>query len=181
MKKTINIVLILLLALFSTACTKNKESADGTIIKKKKRDPNLKRRAENYKGGILTGKDGMLFGGGKTAAQFAADNMLWRASLQTLNFIPLISANYSGGIIVTDWYSKENSKDAIKIQVVFKSDELSTNSIEIISHKKVCNTNGCRTSAMDQSFNSEIKKKILEKARVLNVAKKNKKNQKKGK
>tara|TARA_B110000971_G_C19855381_1_gene429093 strand:+ start:289 stop:822 length:534 start_codon:yes stop_codon:yes gene_type:complete len=174
MKKTINIFLILVLALFSNACTKNKDSADGTIIKKKKRDPNLKKRADEYKGAIIGGKDGVLFGGGQSTAQFAADNMLWRASLQTLNFIPLVSANYSGGVIVTDWYSRENSNDAIKIQVVFKSDELSTNSIEIISHKKICNTNGCRTTAMDQNFNSEIKNKILERARVLNIAKANK-------
>jgi hypothetical protein len=174
MKKTINIFLILVLALFSNACTKNKDSADGTIIKKKKRDPNLKKRAEEYKGAIIGGKDGVLFGGGQSTAQFAADNMLWRASLQTLNFIPLISANYSGGVIVTDWYSRENSNDAIKIQVVFKSDELSTNSIEIISHKKICNTNGCRTTVMNQNFNSEIKNKILERARVLNITKKNK-------
>ena len=174
MKKTINIFLILVLALFSNACTKNKDSADGTIIKKKKRDPNLKKRADQYKGAIIGGKDGVLFGGGQSTAQFAADNMLWRASLQTLNFIPLISANYSGGVIVTDWYSRENSKDAIKIQVVFKSDELSTNSIEIISHKKICNSNGCRTTAMEQGFNSKIKDKILERARVLNVEKVNK-------
>ena len=90
MKKTINIVLIIILALFSNACSKNKESADGTIIKKKKRDPNLKKRADEYKGAIIGGKDGVLFGGGQSTAQFAADNMLWRASLQTLNFIPLI-------------------------------------------------------------------------------------------
>jgi len=152
---------------------KNKESADGTVIKKKKRSHNMKKRAEEYQGGILTGKNGIL-SGGRTTAQFAADNMLWRASLQTLNFIPLSSANYSGGVIITDWYSRKNSKDSIKIQVVFKSDELSTNSIEIVSHKKVCNSNGCRTTTMDQDFNSKIKDKILEKARILNVAKINK-------
>ena len=171
MKKLISLFLIILFTIFSAACTKNKESADGTVIKKKKRDHNLNKRADEYKGAIIGGKDGVLFGGGQSTAQFAADNMLWRASLQTLNFIPLISANYSGGVIVTDWYSRENSNDAIKIQVVFKSDELSTNSIEIISHKKICNTNGCRTTAMEQSFNSKIKNKILEKARILNVAK----------
>ena len=174
MKKIISISLIIFFTIFATACTKNKESADGTVIKKKKRNPNMKKRAEEYEGGILTGKNGILSGGGRTTAQFAADNMLWRASLETLNFIPLSSANYSGGVIITDWYSKENSKDAIKIQVVFKSDELSSNSIEIVSHKKICNNNGCQTSAMDQNFNSKIKNEILERARVLNVEKVNK-------
>jgi len=171
MKKIISMSLIIFFTIFAMACTKNKESSDSTVIKKKKRSHNMKKRAEEYDGGILTGKNGILSGGKRTAAQFAADNMLWRASLETLNFIPLSSANYSGGVIVTDWYSRENSKDSIKIQVVFKSDELSTNSIEIVSHKKICNTNGCRTTAMEQSFNSEIKEKILEKARILNVAK----------
>ena len=174
MKKILSISLIIFFTIFATACTKNKESADGTIIKKKKRSHNLKKRAEEYDGGILTGKNGILSGGRRTTAQFAADNMLWRASLETLNFIPLSSANYSGGVIITDWYAKENSKNAIKIQVVFKSDELSTNSIEIISHKKICNSNGCRTTTMEQGFNSEIKNKILERARVLNIAKTNK-------
>jgi hypothetical protein len=173
MKKIISISLVIFFTIFATACTKNKESADGTVIKKKKRSHNMKKRAEEYQGGILTGKNGIL-SGGRTTAQFAADNMLWRASLQTLNFIPLSSANYSGGVIITDWYSRKNSKDSIKIQVVFKSDELSTNSIEIVSHKKVCNSNGCRTTTMDQDFNSKIKDKILEKARILNVAKINK-------
>ena len=171
MKKIISTSLIIFFTIFAMACTKNKESSDSTVIKKKKRSHNMKKRAEEYDGGILTGKNGILSGGKRTAAQFAADNMLWRASLETLNFIPLSSANYSGGVIITDWYSRENSKDSIKIQVVFKSDELSTNSIEIVSHKKICNTNGCRTTAMEQSFNSEIKEKILEKARILNVAK----------
>ena len=173
MKKIITISLIIFFTIFATACTKNKESADGTVIKKKKRSHNMKKRAEEYQGGILTGKNGIL-SGGRTTAQFAADNMLWRASLQTLNFIPLSSANYSGGVIITDWYSRENSKDSIKIQVVFKSDELSTNSIEIVSHKKICNSNGCRTTTMEQGFNSKIKDKILERARVLNVEKVNK-------
>ena len=173
MKKIINLTLILILALFAAACSKNKEATDGTVFKETKRDPNLKKRADEYKGSLLGGKDG-IFGGGSSTAQFAADNILWRASLQTLNFTPLVSANYSGGVIVTDWYSKANSNDAIKIQVVFKSDELNTNSIEIISHKKICNANGCQTSTVDQNFNSEIKNKILQTARALSVEKKNK-------
>ena len=40
---------------------------------------------------------------------FASANELWRASLDTIDFMPLLSVNYSGGIIVTDWYSSEES------------------------------------------------------------------------
>ena len=69
MKKIISLSLIILFTIFAAACTKNKESADGTVIKKKKRDPNLKKRADEYEGAIiLTGKDGVLFGGGQSTS-----------------------------------------------------------------------------------------------------------------
>ena len=46
---------------------------------------------------------------------FASSNELWRASLDTLDFMPLISADYGGGLIITDWYSDQgNSNDSIK-------------------------------------------------------------------
>ena len=63
MKKILSISLIIFFTIFATACTKNKESAVGTVIKKKKRNPNMKKRAEEYEGGILTGKNGILSGG----------------------------------------------------------------------------------------------------------------------
>ncbi len=34
--------------------------------------------------------------------------LLWRASLEILDFIPLTTVDYSGGIIITDWYNDKN-------------------------------------------------------------------------
>ena len=53
---------------------------------------------------------------------FASSNYLWRATLDTIDFMPLVSANYSGGIIITDWYSENNNpNEAIKISIRFLS------------------------------------------------------------
>ena len=50
--------------------------------------------------------------------EFASSNELWRASLDIIDFIPLASVNYSGGIIITDWYSSDgNSNSSIKISI----------------------------------------------------------------
>ena len=57
---------------------------------------------------------------GGTNFEFASSNELWRASLDVLDFMPLTSANYSGGIIITDWYSEQgNAEESIKLQLGF--------------------------------------------------------------
>ena len=60
-------------------------------------------------------KLGDLTGNKQTTYDFASSNPLWRASLDILDFMPLTSANYSGGIIVTDWYSEDgNENESLK-------------------------------------------------------------------
>ena len=60
------------------------------------------------------------FGKGSTTYEFSTSNPLWRASLEIIDFMPLTTVDYSGGIIITDWYSDiSNTKDSIKITVRF--------------------------------------------------------------
>ena len=59
-----------------------------------------------------------LRGGGNTTYQFSSSNPMWRASLEILDFLPLTTVDYSGGIIITDWYGEENENDAIKIMLL---------------------------------------------------------------
>ena len=66
----------------------------------------VKKNLEEGKGLRLTG----LVGKGGTNFQFASSNPLWRASLDVLDFAPLLNANYSGGIIITDWISSDDQK-----------------------------------------------------------------------
>ena len=76
----------------------------------KKVSPNVD---ERVKRNIEEGRGVRLFGGQKKGGtfDFASSNFLWRAALDTIDFMPLASANYSGGIIITDWYSENNQDD----------------------------------------------------------------------
>jgi len=170
-------ILLITLSISISSCSyfnkdkdKNENKEDEkVVIKKKRRDHNLKKRAEEYEGGIVFGKKGVFSRG--SAAQFAAENVLWRASIETLDFVPLITANYSGGIIITDWYSNSKSNDSIKIQVNFKSNELKASSLQIKSFKKVCGqlNQSCKISNLNNNFNSKIKNQILETAKNIKI------------
>ena len=98
--------------------------------------------------------------------EFASSNELWRASLDILDFMPLVSANYSGGIIITDWYS-ENNNDAIKITLRFLTNEVRTDAIDIKIFYKKCNAQmNCSVSEQEGDLKKELKKEILKKAAI---------------
>jgi hypothetical protein len=110
---------------------------------------------------------------------FATSNILWRATLKNLNFLPLINADYSGGIIIYDWYSDNlNSTEQIKVTVKFLNNEIRADSLEVTSHKKLCNENNkCFISKLNNNLSNEIKEKILSEARIMKIEEaKNKKN-----
>ena len=100
--------------------------------------------------------------------EFASSNELWRASLDILDFMPLTSANYSGGIIITDWYSEEDSSnDSIKITIRFLSNEIRSDAVDIDIFYKNCNSvNNCSISKKDGPSKKELTRKILSKATV---------------
>ena len=97
--------------------------------------------------------------------QFASSNPLWRASLEKLNFAPLNNVDYAGGIIVTDWFSNENSNEQIKITIRFLTNEIRSDAINVIIHKKICSAqNNCKITKIENALNGEIKFEILKKA-----------------
>ena len=166
-QKKMSIISIFLI-LFITSCSAPKDPITG---KTKRLEPNLNKRAEQFvkeEGSILFGGGSKNQGGGNF--EFATSNPLWRASLNVLDFIPLQSANYSGGILVTDWYSGKNNKDSIKIEVRFLSNELASSSIKVISYKRSCVQLNCETTKSSDEFNDEIKNKILNEARKIKLA-----------
>lgn len=101
-----------------------------------------------------------------TNFEFSTSNPMWRASLEILDFLPLATVDYSGGVIITDWYSdKINSKDSLKITIRFLSNEIRTDSFKIIIHKKNCNNiNDCQVNLFSSKINEELSKQILKKA-----------------
>ena len=100
--------------------------------------------------------------------EFASSNELWRASLDTIDFMPLSSVNYSGGIIITDWYSEQgNAEESIKITIRFLSNEIRSDAIDVdIFYKKCVATNNCKINKQDGQLKKEITKQILAKAAV---------------
>ena len=115
---------------------------------------------------------GIRFGSSKKGGvfDFASANELWRASVETLDFVPLVNASYSGGIIITDWFNGggNNNRD-LKITVRFLSNEIRSDAIKIIVHERICNNNrnNCTTSLIDSKISGEIQLAILKRAAVM--------------
>ena len=100
---------------------------------------------------------------------FANSNELWRASLDVIDFMPLSSVNYSGGIIITDWYStNENQSESIKISIRFLTNEIRSDAlnIKIFTRKCELNLNNCTFTETNKVLVSELTKEILKKAAV---------------
>ena len=98
---------------------------------------------------------------------FASSNPMWRASLETIDFMPLLTVDYAGGIIITDWYSDGSSNESIKITIKFLDTEVRVDAMMIDIHKKICNnSNNCSINKIDTKLNFEIRDKILKKAAV---------------
>ena len=133
-------------------------------------DPNADVRARKaIEEGKAISADSLLRGGRGGNFQFAAANVLWRASIDVLDFLPLANVDYSGGLIITDWYNEGTaSNESIKITVRFLSNEIRADGIKIIVHKKVCNqTQKCTTKKIKSSLEEEVKNAILRKAVLL--------------
>ena len=107
---------------------------------------------------------------------FASSNELWRASLDTIDFMPLSSVNYSGGIIITDWYTdEENINESVKISIRFLTNEVRADALDIKVFYKKCNqVASCKISQKTGSLVAELKKEILTKATIYKKEKKDK-------
>ena len=168
--------LFIFLALLTFNCAKTDPITGEKIIIEP--DPAKRARdAATRSGGILG-----AIGGQKSSDQtvnFGNANVLWRATLKSLDFLPLISSDYSGGILIYDWYSQNNnSKEQIKISIQFLSNELRSDSIKITAHKRICeNVDKCSNLVVDQKFADTVKENIITVARSLKIeeAKKEKK------
>jgi len=124
----------------------------------------VKKNLEEGKG-LSIGK--MLKGGsGGTNYQFASSNPMWRATLEILDFLPLANVDYSGGIITTDWYNEGTSLDeSIKITVRFLTNEIRSDGLRIIVHKKRCNVEqSCKITKISSAIEQELQVAILRKA-----------------
>ena len=161
--KTIKIFVLILSLLFLNNC--------GDALKFRKVDakeypPDPKLRVQKN---MEEGRGFRLMGNSNnnTNYNFASSNPLWRATLDTLDFMPLVSANYSGGIVITDWYSENNSPNqAIKISVRFLTNEIRSDALDINIFVKECSNNlsNCEVNQSEGELRTELALNILKKA-----------------
>jgi hypothetical protein len=177
-KKILKIFIILIISTFTlNACNGKLPGADA---RKYPKDP-AKRVQQNLEEGRgfrlndavkgFTENKGGVF-------DFASANELWRASLDTIDFMPLSSVNYSGGIIITDWYADDtNQNESIKISIRFLTNEIRSDALDIKVFNRKCSENfqQCVTKEVDGVIAPELKKKILKTATIYKSQKENKK------
>ncbi len=166
--KNKNIIIFITIFFTLTSCAKEGFFKTGDA-RKNPPDPRerVKKNLEEGKGFRINDAIGGARGRA-TNFEFASSNELWRASLDVLDFMPLTSANYSGGIIITDWYSEQgNTEESIKITIRFLSNEVRSDAIDVdVFYKKCIATNNCKINKQDGQLKKEITKQILAKAAV---------------
>ena len=174
--KNLKIIFILFISsIFLNSCGGKLPGADA-----RKYDPDPKKRVkknlEEGRGFRLSETFGASKGG---TFEFASSNELWRSSLDTIDFMPLLSVNYSGGIIITDWYSTDQtSNESIKISIRFLTNEIRSEALDIkVFNKKCLAQSNCVISEKSGDLITELKKKILKTA-ALYESQKNTKNSK---
>ena len=175
-----NFFFILLLSFFILSCKgpDGKFKIPGSDARKFPADPELrvKKNLEEGRGFKLN----KVFDGPKGGGfDFASSNELWRASLDTIDFMPLLSVNYSGGIIVTDWYSSEESLsgESVKISIRFLTNEVRADALDIkVFNRKCNNVSNCIINQVNDELAPELKKQILKKATLYKQEAKEKEN-----
>ena len=175
--KNLKIIFILLISsIFLNSCGGKLPGADA-----RKYDPDPKKRVaknlEEGRGFRLSETFGSSKGG---VFEFASSNELWRASLDIIDFMPLASVNYSGGIIITDWYSTDQtSNESIKISIRFLTNEIRSDALDIkVFNKKCLSQLNCVISEKSGNIITELREKILKTAALYEIQK-NTKNSKK--
>ena len=170
-------ILFLMIVLVSSCAAFSPEKVDARKTPTKAED-RARKNIEEGKGASI----GSLLGRtGGTNYEFSTSNPLWRASIEILDFLPLTTVDYSGGMIITDWYSEDNTAEAIKITVRFLANEIRSDSVKIIVHRKKCvSTTNCKINLLNNStIGNELRSTIIRKAAEIEVASKNKKKNKK--
>jgi len=159
------LVFLGIIAFFLSGCNGKLPGGDA---RKNPADPELrvKKNLEEGRGFRLSEEFGKKKGG---VFEFASSNELWRASLDVIDFMPLSSVNYSGGVIITDWFSSEQeTNESIKISIRFLTNEIRSDALSIKVFNRKCDVSllNCKISKNEGALVKELKRKILKKAAV---------------
>ena len=163
MKKFTCLSIILLLFLSNCGIYKRSDVKDNPVNVKERVAKNIKEGK-----GIRFGNFGS--GGSGGTFDFASSNSMWRATLETLDFVTFANASYSGGIIITDWFNDNSDGDSsrdLKITIKFLSNEIRADGLQIDIHERICKKNdfnSCKINKINSVISNELKVAILKKA-----------------
>lgn len=123
----------------------------------------------------IFGKDGLSFGGKKQendgANGIGVNSYLWRASLDTVSFMPLASADPFGGVIITDWYVAEEKPDErFKVNVFILDKQLRSDGIKVKVFRQLQKGGKWVDSTVADNTGPQMEDAILTRARQLRVA-----------
>ena len=129
----------------------------------------LEKAKKNIEEGRGMSIGGLLGNKGGTNYEFSSSNPMWRASLEIIDYLPLTTVDYSGGIIISDWYNDSQSpNESIKVTIRFLSNEIQSNSLKIIVHKKKCSASkNCTTTISDSKIKEELRTAITKRAAII--------------
>ena len=165
------IKIFLLFSFFLTSCGNKFGDFRKTPVNAQER---ARKNVEEGRGVSL----GNIMGNRGTNFEFSTSNPMWRASLEILDFIPMTTVDYAGGMIISDWYSDNNqSNESIKITLRFLNNEVRSDSLKVIVHKKACASDqSCKITLLKNSkIDEELKSTILREAALLQQRDKSKK------
>lgn len=172
------IALFAVFALLSlTACSGSKWGEGYT-------NPNTDRNAkENRSQEGIFGEGGLNFGGKKKGEEGGAgigvNGYLWRATLDTLAFMPLVSADPFGGVVITDWYSPTtatpvegtpSASERFKVTVYILAKELRSDGLKVSAFKQVLQNGNWVDAAVDPQTATQLENAILNRAREIRIA-----------
>ena len=103
-----------------------------------------------------------------TTYEFSTSNPMWRATFDVIDFMPLVTVDYSGGAIITDWYTDSKApNESLKFTIRFLSNEIRSDSVKVIIHRRICKqNNNCVVTKISSKLENEIRTAILKKAAI---------------
>ncbi|NCO03770.1 MAG: DUF3576 domain-containing protein [Alphaproteobacteria bacterium] len=116
-----------------------------------------------------------LFGNKKEATDgstgIGVNSFLWRATLDTVSFMPLSSADPFGGVIITDWYSSaEKPNERFKVNAFILDKQLVSNGVKVKVFKQEQIRGAWKDVAVSKETETQMEDAILTRARQLRVA-----------
>jgi hypothetical protein len=162
------ILLPLTMVALITACGDVKTESAGAPMSRE--DAQLEKR------GKITGEGGLTLFGGKdkdtsSGGAIGVNSYLWRATLDTISFMPLASADPFGGTIITDWYEDPKTQgERYKVNALILDKTLRADGVRVQVFKQKLTKGTWRDSAVDAKLARTLEDTILTRARELRVA-----------